>query len=87
MREFKSNAEFTVALQSLVEQWCDTRNFAALARLLPVFIGFNGLTDGWHELTAGLKSTRALGHEAFSAAEWDILNDLIHAADQALRGR
>jgi hypothetical protein len=87
MPDLKSNAAYFAALQALVERWCDARHLAAPASVLPVYVGFNGLTDGWQELSEGLKRTRALGHDAFSAADWETLNDLIRAADVALRRR
>ncbi len=42
---------------------------------------------GWHELSNALKTVRGLGHEAFSHADWEILNDLIHAVDLATNRR
>ena len=87
MTEFRSNEEFVAALGAIVDRWCEERNVRALACLLPAYVGFNGQTDGWHELLASLQKTRALGHEAFNPTEWDALNNLIHAADLALRTR
>jgi hypothetical protein len=49
--------------------------------LLPGYLSLNGLTDGWANLYDAPKSTRALGHEAFSSSDWDLLNDLIHWAE------
>jgi|HubBroStandDraft_6_1064221.scaffolds.fasta_scaffold3323978_2 hypothetical protein len=87
MNEFHSNEEFFAALLALIERWCDERRFAALARILPVYLAFNGMNDGWHELSNALKTVRGLGHEAFSHADWEILNDLIHAVDLATNRR
>ena len=70
------------ALRHLIEQWCDERRLGALSRLLPGYLSLNGLTDGWVNLYDALKSTRALGHEAFSASDWDLLNGLIHWTEQ-----
>jgi hypothetical protein len=83
MKDFRSNEEFSGALQTLLGRLCDDRNFAALARLLPGYLAFNGLGDGWHELCGALKATRGLGHDAFKPRDWDDLNDLIHAANSA----
>jgi hypothetical protein len=48
---------------------------------------FFGLTDDWARLYAALKATRAIGREKFSAAEWELSNDLISAAERALYRR
>jgi hypothetical protein len=87
MTEFQSNDEFGAALRDLIARWCDERRLPALARLLPGYIGFNGLTDGWALLLDALKSARALGHESYNAKDWDALNDIIHAAEKALTRR
>jgi hypothetical protein len=81
-----SNEEFFAALRPLIERWCDERRLDALAKILPGYLAFNGLTDGWHELKDALKAARGLGPDAFSPAEWDTLNDLIHAAELAVAG-
>lgn len=84
MKVFHSNEEFFTALRTLIERWCDERRLNALARILPGYLAFNGLTDGWHDLIDALKATRGLGPDAFSLADWDTLNDLIHAAELAV---
>jgi hypothetical protein len=84
MREFGSNQEFLATVRRLIDRWCDERKLNALSRILPAYLAFNGLSDGWHELLAALKTTRAIGHDAFDQAEWDTLNDLIHAVGVTL---
>jgi hypothetical protein len=44
------------------------------------------LMDGMN-CSMQLKATRGLGHEAFTAADWDALNDLIHAANLVTKRR
>jgi hypothetical protein len=83
MNDFQSNDEFFAALRALIHHLCNEHRLAPLARLLPAYLAFNGLADGWNELFNALKATRGLGRQAFSAADWDVLNDLIHAADLA----
>ena len=80
---FESTEDFLAALRTLIERWCDERRLAALARLLPGYLSLNGMTDGWATLHDAPKSTRALGHDGFSHADWDLLNELIRAAEQA----
>jgi len=87
MKNFHSNEEFVAVLRMLIERWCDERRLDALARILPAYLAFNGLTDGWGELSNALKATRALGYEAFNEIDWGTLNDLIHATDLALHHR
>jgi hypothetical protein len=81
---FQSNEEVFATLGQLIERWCDERRLPALARLLPGYAAFDGLTDGWGKLYEALKDTRAIGRAAFSAAEWELLNDLIGAAERAV---
>ena len=85
MTEHYSNEEFFAALGGLIEHWCDERRLDALAKILPSFLAFNGLSDGWYELSEALKTTRGLGHAAFSPSDWEVLNNLIHAADMAIK--
>jgi len=70
------------AFRQMIERWCDERKLGALSLLLPGYLSLNGLTDGWANLYNALKATRALGHEAFSASDWDLLNELIRSAEQ-----
>ena len=84
MPTFQSNEEFFAALRQQIERWCDQRRLAALALLLPAYTAFSGLTDSWADLYEALKATRALGHEAFTPTEWELLNDLIRAAERAV---
>jgi hypothetical protein len=56
-----------------------------LGLLLPSYLAFNSTTVGWFELRVGLVNLRDhLGSESFVPLDWDVLNDLIHAADTAL---
>jgi hypothetical protein len=84
MGSFRSNDEFLVALRALIERLCDERRFAPLAQVLPAYLAFNGLGDGWHEMLKALKAARGLGPDTFSDADWDTLNDLVRAADRAV---
>jgi len=87
MKDFHSNEEFLAVLHMLIERWCDERRLDALAQILPAYLAFNGLTDGWGELSNALKATRGLGYEALSHTDWGTLNHLIHATDLALHRR
>lgn len=87
MSSFQSNEEFFAALRQQIERWCDLRRLDVLARLLPAYTAFAGLTDSWAALYVALKDTRAIGRETFSAAEWELLNDLISAAERAVSRR
>jgi hypothetical protein len=87
MTAFKSNEEFFAALLQQIERWCDQRRLRELALLLPAYTTFFGLTDSWAALCEALKNTRALGREKFSEVEWELLNDLIGAAERAVHRR
>ena len=81
MKDIHSSEEFFAVLRILIERWCDQRRLEALAKILPAYLAFNGLTDGWSELSNALAATRGLGYEAFSETDWDTLRDLIRATD------
>jgi len=85
MTAFGSNEEFFAALRALIDRWCDQRRLRPLSRLLPGYLAFNGMTDGWGELHTALVSTRSLGPDGFLASDWKILGDLASAAEKALR--
>jgi len=84
MTSFQSNEEFFAALRQQIDHWCDQRRLRELALLLPGYTSFFGLTDDWARLYEALKDTRALGREKFSDTEWQLLNDLVLAAEQAV---
>jgi hypothetical protein len=82
-----ANEEFFAALRQQIERWCDQRRLRELAVLLPGYTSFFGLTDDWARLYEALQDTRAIGREKFSLAEWELLNDLISAAERAVYRR
>ena len=84
MTSFQSNEEFLAVLRQQIERRCDQRRLRELALVLPGYTSFFGLTDDWARLYEALKVTRAIGREKFSAAEWELLNDLISAAERAV---
>ena len=83
MPDFHSNEEFFDALRGLIDRWCEERRLAPLARLLPSYLAFNGMTDGWGELRKALGLLRALGPESFTSADWTTIADLLRAMDAA----
>ena len=87
MTSFQSNEEFFAALRGQIERWSDQRRLRELALWLPGYTFFGGLTDDWARLYEALKDTRAIGREKFSAAEWELLNDLISAAERTVYRR
>jgi hypothetical protein len=84
MPRFQSNDDFFAALRQQIEQWCDQRQLGALARILPAYTSFDGLTDGWARLHEALKDTRDMGAKTFTEVERELLNDLIRAAEEAV---
>ncbi len=87
MKDFGSHDEYLAALTALIDRWCEGRKLKPLSLILPGYLALNGLTDGWAMLLDALKSTRALGQEAFDAADWDTLSDLIAATDRIVHRR
>jgi hypothetical protein len=86
MTSFDSDEEFLNAVRGLIYRLCDERQLRPLGLLLPGYLAFNGTTNGWLELRVGLVNLRDhLGSESFVPLDWDVLNDLIHAADAALQ--
>jgi hypothetical protein len=83
----ETQEEFSPALLRLIDRWCDQRRLPALALLLPGYVGFNGMADGWEGLRAGLVSVRELGVEAVGESDWSVLGDLVRATDAALGER
>jgi len=84
MTAFASNDDFLRVLRQMIDRWCDERKFHPLAVLLPGYLAFNGLTDGWGELHDALRSLRAFGPDAFTAADWEVIHDLTQASHLAL---
>jgi len=48
-------------LRPLIDGWCERRELRPLAVLLPAYLAFNGLTDGWHSLWNAVNNLRGLG--------------------------
>ncbi len=80
----QNNAEFFATLKTLIDAWCDRRELSPLARLLPAYVAFNGLTDGWGDLLAALRHIQAFSRDKLTESERATLADLIHAATIAL---
>lgn len=82
-----SQAEFFTALRQLLEAWCDRRCFGLLAAVLPAYIAFDGMTDGWGDLLAALRHALTLLQNELLPAERDALADLKRAAESAFHKR
>jgi hypothetical protein len=72
-------------IRKLVEAWCDRREYGALASLLAPWISNNGLTDGWEDLAAALRSTA--NSKSLPDNERFILKQLWVELDTILRNR
>lgn len=81
---YRSNDEFFETLKGLINGWCDRRSLAPLSRVLGAYLSFNGMTDGWGELSTGLKSIRAHDRDKLTAEEVAIVDDLIRAIEKAI---
>ncbi len=79
--------EFWAALRSLVDVWCERRCLPALSRILPSYLSFNGMTDGWGELHIALKNIIALHRDELTREELNVVEDLKRATDRILGPR
>jgi len=82
--EIATSADFFTTLRSLIDQWCDRRCLKALSRILPAYMGFNGLTDGWAALHEAMVNVRAFAGEELSETDRDTLSALIAAAHRPI---
>ena len=80
----RDNAEFFASMKSLIDGWCDRRALAPLARLLPAYLAFNGLTDSWGDLLDALERVRAYCREELPEKELAVVGDLIRAAEKTI---
>jgi hypothetical protein len=82
---FESDEEFLHAVRGLIYRLCDERQLQPLGLLFSGYLGFDGTADSWLELRVGLKNLRDhLSSESFIPPNWDVLNDLIRAAETRL---
>jgi hypothetical protein len=68
-------------IRELVDRWCERRELAALASLLPAWLANNGLTDGWGELREAVRHTYATC-KRLPQDELDTLKVIIATIDQ-----
>lgn len=73
-------------IADLVDRWCERRELAALAKLLPAWLGNNGLTDGWANLKDAIRQIDAM-QDLLPADERDSLQKAYVAIDSAIRHR
>ena len=76
--------DFQAIIKNLVDAWCERRALIPLSILLPVWLGFSGLTDSWHDLRNALRHTRAMAREIMTEAEKERLGRAIAIMDKAL---
>jgi hypothetical protein len=75
-------SEFNGKISALAETWCDRREYGALAELLPAWMGNNGLTDGWQELSKALR--HLAGERQLPDSERETLKKLWVVLDSQL---
>lgn len=73
-------------VRSVIETWCARRELRPLSVVLPGYLAFNGLTDGWAALLEALDDVRVYYAE-LPDGEVDALRRARAAAFQALKGR
>jgi len=72
----------SLAIDNLIDGWCERRCFNALRLILQCWPLSAGLTDDWEQLLNGLKDVRIFAAEEITQPELMILNDLIIAIDK-----
>lgn len=73
-------------IRSLVESWCDRREYSALSIVLPAWLANNGLTNGWEIVHDGLKHAYAMCTH-LPSDERDALKTTYVHIEHALRNR
>jgi hypothetical protein len=73
-------------IRTLVEGWCDCREYYALSKVLPSWHGNNGLTDGWEFLRDALRHAYEMCTH-LPQSERDALKKCYVDIDAALRNR
>ena len=84
MAEVANSAEFFAALRSLIEAWCDRRCLKALNHVLPAYLSFNRLTDGWKRVYDALRNVRTFAQDELTASELDTVSLLIRVASRVI---
>ena len=84
MAEIASSDEFFGALRLLIDAWCDRRCLRALSYILPAYLAFDGLTNGWADLYVALGNVRLFASEEITEAELAVAVALISGAAKAL---
>jgi len=76
--------EFYKKQEFLIDKWCSRTLLEPLRHLLNGQAALNGLTDGWSEMLYELKTIRAQNKDLLSNDEFEVLVNLIHAAEAAI---
>ena len=84
MVEVANSAEFFAALRNLIEAWCDRRCLKALNHVLPAYLSFNGLSNGWNRLYDALRNVRTFAQDELTASELDTVSLLIRVASRVI---
>lgn len=71
-------------LRELIDRWCERRALQPLARLLPAYLAFSGLTDSWVGLYRALNDVRGLGPDVLPAADLASISEARAAIWQVL---
>jgi len=86
-RQVMTPREFQDRMDTLLDSLCAARALGPLRTLLPHWPMPNGFTDEWAGLAAALKTVRMQHRDALSAADFDLLVSLQHAAESTLEGK
>jgi hypothetical protein len=80
---YQTPEAFFATLRSLIDAWCERRELRVLALILPSFVAFNNMTDGWEEIMHALKNLVAFRRDDLTPAELETMANLRQAIDDA----
>ncbi len=81
------NNIFYSKMNSLIDNWCEKRNYNCLRVILPVYPLVNGLTDDWESLQSCLKDIRNNYSDFLLKNENDDIQECINYISGILRNR
>lgn len=73
-----SPEEIGAKIDYLVSAWCARKELVPLRHILNGAASINGLTDGWAELLAALRTIRAQCKDRITEQELDVVIELQH---------
>lgn len=64
-----AEANIVLLMHGLVDGWCQRRALTPLAIMLPAYLAFDGLSDGWHALWRAVNELHGLRPDILTGDE------------------